>query len=58
MNAVVNNQPCQCELCQPNWYMGRADDSFEPQPAPELEPATTPTEPQKRLLTAMELVSG
>lgn len=34
MDAKLNEQPCQCELCQPNWYMGRDDaDFFTPQPA-------------------------
>jgi hypothetical protein len=33
MDADVNNQPCQCELCQPNWYMGSGGDVFEAQPA-------------------------
>lgn len=37
MDADVNNQ-CQCELCQPNWYLGR-DDSFEVQPAREAQAA-------------------
>lgn len=32
MDGDVNTQPCQCELCQPNWHMGRDDDFFEPQP--------------------------
>lgn len=33
MNAEANNQPCQCEMCQPNWHMGRDDEFFESQPA-------------------------
>lgn len=33
MKADVNNQqPCNCELCQPNWHLGR-DEDFEAQPA-------------------------
>jgi hypothetical protein len=37
MDADVNNQ-CQCELCQPNWYLGR-DDLFEVQPVREAQAA-------------------
>jgi len=34
MNADVNNQqPCTCELCQPNWHLGRGDHDFDAQPA-------------------------
>ena len=33
MNAETNNQqPCNCELCQPNWHLGRSDEDFETQP--------------------------
>lgn len=33
MNAEVNSQqPCQCELCKPNWYLGESGD-FEATPA-------------------------
>jgi hypothetical protein len=31
MDAAVNNQPCNCELCQPNWHLGR-DGEFERAP--------------------------
>lgn len=30
VNAEVKTQPCQCELCQPNWRTSRA--IFEAQP--------------------------
>lgn len=34
MDADLNNkQPCQCELCHPNWNLGRSEDEFEAQPA-------------------------
>jgi len=32
---VNSNQPCQCELCQPNWYLGSGGD-FIPQPAEQV----------------------
>jgi len=36
MDADVNKtQPCQCELCQPNWFMGSGGD-FVPQPVAEV----------------------
>jgi len=36
MNAE-NQQPCTCELCQPNWFLGRDDAILTPQPA--VQPA-------------------
>lgn len=34
---LKNKQPCQCELCHPNWYLGRESDEFEPQPVAEKQ---------------------
>lgn len=50
MDADVNNQPCQCELCQPNWYMGRSDEYFEPQPAEQTARQVTLEETHARKL--------
>jgi len=36
MDANTEKQPCQCELCQPNWHMGHDGDSFVPQPVAEV----------------------
>lgn len=40
-NADVDNQqpPCMCELCQPNWHLGR-DENFEAQPTEATRQAT------------------
>lgn len=42
MNADVSNQPkqpCSCELCQPNWHLGRSGNDFEAQPVEESRQA-------------------
>jgi hypothetical protein len=36
MNAEVNTQQCQCELCKPNWHLGDNGDTFEPQPVEQV----------------------
>lgn len=33
MDAVDSKQPCQCELCNPNLFLGLADD-YEREPFP------------------------
>ena len=33
VNANVTNQPCTCELCQPNWQLGVDGDFFQVPPA-------------------------
>lgn len=45
MNAE-NQQPCNCELCQPNWHLGRDGDFIlAANPAP-----TAPKEPEPSVL--------
>lgn len=57
MDADVNTtQPCQCELCQPNWFLGR-DDNFEAQPV-EVQPrqATLEEVHMAKVLASQRLV--
>ena len=35
MDTNVNGHPCQCELCQPNWFLGSGGD-FVPQPVMQV----------------------
>ena len=37
--SAVNSKTCTCELCQPNWFLGR-DDYLMPQAEPQAEQAT------------------
>lgn len=55
MSADVNTQPCQCELCQPNWYLGRDDDHFEPQPVEQIARQTALEQDHARKVARQDL---
>lgn len=56
MDADVNNtQPCQCELCQPNWFLGRDGEDFAPQPLAERQEATLEEAHLRKLQYAQSL---
>lgn len=46
--GMAEDQPCTCELCQPNWYLGR--DGFFVEHQPVIVPADALEEVHARKL--------
>lgn len=58
MNVDVQTQPCQCELCQPNWYLGCDDEHFEPQPVEQNARQTALEQDHARKVAKLELAEA